>query len=214
MVVQNAFDLKYDFDENRYFIYKNDVKFNKLKSKDLRFPKSSENVKGPKPNYPFGEFDYGMLRCLKIKQQRLREVEKHPITTPLLSVITCIGIGIIFIPWAIVAFFDGHLGCRFVDFSQRLFNKIRPVFIKKHLQKRIEKDRKILIKSITEIDRLYTQDYVNNLQQKHQKYVEKYGETLQGIHLHVRSRLIWRGGVLPAVRGGHRSCLNVGFRNR
>lgn len=176
MVVQNTFDVKYNFEENRMYIYKDDVKFKKLKNKYFKQPGKYDNGPRNPDNCPFNEVTYRTLRCLKLKEQRLREVKQHPITTRLLSVITCIGIGIIFIPWVIVAFFDAHVECSFFEFSQRLFNKIRPVFIERHLQQRIEKDRAELIKSITETDQLYTQSYVDTLQQKHPNYVKKYGE--------------------------------------
>ena len=180
--VSDKFDLIYDVKSKCLNLYKNNTKISKLKPKDLELPDFGRYLQTPlhPDNCPINKSTAQTIRCLKIKEQRLHYAKHHPKANGLLSVISCIGIGLLAVPWLLPAMFSAHpdnsSGYLFFESTERTLNRIRPVFIKEDLKKSIEKDKQELIESISKMDKLYTQDYVNLLQQQHQQNINDYGQ--------------------------------------
>lgn len=84
------------------------------------------------------------IKCLEIKEKRLRFAKHHPLASGVLSVISSIGIAILALPWAIAwsVFMRGDEDM--TKSTERTLNKIRPVFIPRYLQESIDEDKKKL----------------------------------------------------------------------
>jgi hypothetical protein len=177
----SPFNLIYDVKSKSLNLYKNNAKISTLNAKDLKVPGFDKYYLQTPFNpdkSPINKSTAQTIRCLKIKEQRLHYAKHHPIANGILSVISCIGMGILALPWFVASIFAlcSESYDSFDKSTKKTFNRIRPVFIKEDLQKSIEKDKQKLIKSITKMDKLYTQEYINLLQQQHQQNIIDYGQ--------------------------------------
>lgn len=162
--------------------YQNDTKIGVLKEDDYRvgdrFIQHPLNCK----DSPINGNTRQLVRCIKIKEERLQYAQNHPISNMILSIISTLCLPILGGLWILAA-----LCCAFggggphspleglKKVTERGWNWIRPVYDMEHLQQSIAEDKESLLESIEAMKEKFVETYMEGLKQTHDDNVLKYG---------------------------------------
>ncbi len=125
------------------------------------------------------------IKCLEINEQRLHFAKSSPLANRAFSIISGTCIGFLAIPWlaggmlVMVATAGAPLAIdKYSRWTEKTYNRIKPVFLETHLQKSIEQQRSKMAALVQKIDEKFTENYYNNLKLTHQKKKEE-GKNLE-----------------------------------